>query len=169
MLRSPSTVQIRSARPSDAHRLAAVFKDSWTLAYTGILPHNALAQIVGKRDAAWWAAALKTSEPILVMEVGSAIAGYATCGTSRARGRSQGEIYELYLDPVHQGLGFGEYLFEACRNRLDERGLKGLLVWALIDNTQACHFYWRRGGRPVGSTTEMFGTAKLEKVAFTWQ
>ena len=168
MLRSPSTVQIRAARPSDAQHLAVVFKDSWTLAYTGILPHDTLAQIVAKREATWWAAALKASEPILAMEVGGTMAGYATCGAARARSRAQGEIYELYLDPIHQGLGFGEHLFEACRNRLDERGLKGLLVWALVDNAQACHFYWRRGGRPVGSTTETFGRSRLEKVAFAW-
>ena len=145
-----------------------IFKDSWTLAYTGILPHDALAQLVAKRDATWWVAALKTSDPLLVMEVGGTIAGYATFGRSRARSRMQGEIYELYLDPIHQGLGFGEHLFEACRHRLDERGLKGLLVWALVDNAQACHFYWRRGGRPVASTTDAFGRTRLEKVAFAW-
>jgi ribosomal protein S18 acetylase RimI-like enzyme len=168
MLRSPSTVQIRSARPTDARDLAVVFKDSWTLAYTGILPSDALAQLVSKREIGWWTQSLRSSDPVLVLEVGGVVAGYATTGRSRSRSKHQGEIYELYLGPVHQGLGFGEHLFEACRHRLDERGFKGLLVWALVDNTQACHFYWRRGGRPIASVMEVFGRTRLEKVAFGW-
>jgi ribosomal protein S18 acetylase RimI-like enzyme len=168
MLRSPSTVQIRSARPTDAADLARVFKDSWTLAYTGIMPPKALAQLLSKREVKWWTQALRSSEQILVLEVGGTIAGYATMGRSRARGKYQAEIYELYLAPVYQGCGFGEHLFEACRHRLDDRGLKGLLVWALVDNSQACHFYWRRGGRPVASVTEVFDRSRLEKVAFGW-
>ena len=84
-------------------------------------------------------------------------------------GPYQGEIYELYLDPVHQGLGFGEHLFEGCRHALDMRKAKGLIVWALLDNTPACDFYWRRGGRPVASAFRKFGDAKLEQVAFAWR
>jgi ribosomal protein S18 acetylase RimI-like enzyme len=168
MLRSPSTVQIRTARPGDAAALADVFRDSWTLAYTGILPSSHLAQLVSKRDVSWWSQAVRGSDPMLVLEVGGVIAGYATMGRSRARTKYQGEIYELYLAPVYQGLGFGEHLFEACRHRLDDRGYKGLLVWALVDNTQACHFYWRRGGRPIGSVTEVLGQSRLEKIAFGW-
>ncbi len=168
MLRSPSTVQIRSARSGDARDLALIFKDSWTLAYTGILPSDQLAQLLAKRESHWWTQALRSSDPMLVLEVGGVVAGYATTGRSRARSKYQGEIYELYLAPVHQGLGFGEHLFEACRHRLDDRGFKGLVVWALVDNPQACHFYWRRGGRPVASVMEVFGRTRLEKVAFGW-
>ena len=96
------------------------------------------------------------------------LAGYATLGNSRQRGRYQGEIYELYLDPLYQGLGLGEHLFEGCRHALDMRRLDGLIVWALLGNTSACDFYWRRGGRPVASTFTRIGGARLEKVAFAW-
>jgi ribosomal protein S18 acetylase RimI-like enzyme len=168
MLRSPATVTIRAASVSDAQALADVFRQSWTLAYTGILPDDHLKRLIGKRDADGWRKTLKSSEQVLVLEIAGTVAGYATFGASRWRGRYQGEIYELYLSPIYQGIGYGECLFEACCNRLDERGLKGLVVWALIDNTQACHFYWRRGGRPTASLKESFGATKLEKVAFGW-
>jgi ribosomal protein S18 acetylase RimI-like enzyme len=168
MLRSPSIAKVRSAHPADAVDVAGVFRDSWTLAYRGIIPDVHLDRIVRTRDAAWWRSSLKAKEGMLVLEVGGTIAGYATCGQTRGRGRFQGEIYELYLAPTHQGLGFGEHLFEACRHALDERKLKGLLVWALVDNDAACSFYWRRGGRPVASMMEKFGSAKLEKAAFGW-
>ena len=42
-------------------------------------------------------------------------------------------------------------------------------MWALADNATASDFYWRRGGRPVGSRFERFGRTKLKKVAFAWE
>jgi GNAT superfamily N-acetyltransferase len=111
---------------------------------------------------------MKSGDSTLVLDVGGAVAGYATFGNSRQRGRYQGEIYELYLDPLYQGLGLGEHLFEGCRHALDMRRLDGLIVWALLGNSSACDFYWRRGGRPVASTFTRIGGERLEKVAFAW-
>lgn len=168
MLGSSSHVRVRRAQASDAARLAEVFRDSWRMAYRGIIPHLHLESMIGKRGPGWWRHAVRSGESMLVLEVSGEVAGYATLGPARSKGRYEGEIYELYITPDYQGLGFGEHLFEACRNRLDGRRLKGLVVWALIDNTAATSFYWRRGGRPVASTLERVGTARLEKVAFAW-
>jgi ribosomal protein S18 acetylase RimI-like enzyme len=168
MLGSQAKVSIRRGKPGDAEALAEVFKDSWVNAYRGILPEFHLDKIVRRRDPAWWQTTIGSRDRMLVLEVGSKIVGYATFGPTRARGPYQGEIYELYLAPIYQGLGFGEHLFEACRYALDQKKLKGLVVWALVDNQTACHFYWRRGGRPVASVQETFGTTKLEKAAFAW-
>jgi ribosomal protein S18 acetylase RimI-like enzyme len=104
-----------------------------------------------------------------VLEMAGTVAGYATIGSARQRFPYQGEIYELYLDPIYQGLGLGEHLFEACRHALDMRKLNGLIVWALLDNTAACDFYWRRGGRPITNAYTRIGGERLEKVAFAWR
>lgn len=112
--------------------------------------------------------ASRSTERNIVLEFEGKVAGYATFGTARTRCKAQGEIYELYLAPIYQGVGLGEHLFEGCRNQLDRAKIKGLLVWALADNTQATNFYWRRGGRPIASVHESFGGKKLEKIAFTW-
>jgi GNAT superfamily N-acetyltransferase len=159
---------VREGRPADAKSVAQIFKDSWLLAYRGIIPHLHLEKIIRERPAQRWREQLKPGGGTLVLEVGGAIAGYATIGEARQRGRYQGEIYELYLDPIYQGVGLGEHLFEGCRHMLDVRRLNGLIVWALLDNSAACDFYWRRGGRPVASAYQRFGEARLEKVAFTW-
>ena len=80
----------------------------------------------------------------------SSIAGYANYGRNRARSLFyDGEIYELYLRPEFQGLGFGRRLFTAARKDLVQSGLKSLVVWALSDNEPALEFY-RRLGRPCG-------------------
>jgi ribosomal protein S18 acetylase RimI-like enzyme len=157
---------IRKARPGDAEALATVFADSWRQAYGGIIPHMHLENIIRRRGVAWWKDAVRHEGHLIVCEANGSIAGYATCGAARSRGRYQGEIYELYLHPLYQGLGLGEYLFEACRSTLDIRGLNGVIVWALSDNAIAADFYWRRGGRPVSARAERFGNARLGKVAF---
>src|SRR4029079_4112891 len=151
MLGSPSKVRVRGGRQADATALARIFKDAWLLAYRGIIPHLHLESMVRQRSAEWWRDALKSGDSALVLEMAGTVAGYATMGSSRQRGPFQGEIYELYLDPIYQGLGLGEHLFEGCRHALDMRKLNGLIVWALLDNKGSCDFYWRRGGRPVAS------------------
>ena len=122
-------------KSADASALARIFKDSWLLAYRGIIPHLHLDSMVRQRTPEWWRDAVKIGDSALVLEIAGTVAGYATLGTSRQRGPFQGEIYELYLDPVYQGLGLGEHLFEGCRHALDMRKLNGLIIWALLDNT----------------------------------
>ena len=169
MLGSPAKVRVRGGKPADAPALARIFRESWLLSYRGIIPHLHLESMVRQRTADWWRDAMKSGDSTLVLEMAGTVAGYATIGTSCQRGPFQGEIYELYLDPIYQGLGLGEHLFEGCRHCLDMRKLSGLIVWALLANTAACDFYWRRGGRPVASTFTKIGGARLEKVAFAWR
>lgn len=170
MLGSGSKVRVRLGKTSDAKALARIFKESWFHAYRGILPHAHLDSLAKQRTPEWWRRFIKGEEEgLLVIELDGTVAGYATFGNSRQGGTYQGEIYELYLDPIYQGLGLGEHLFEGCRARLDERCLDGLVVWALIDNTPACDFYWRRGGRPFKSIFTRIAGARLERVAFGWR
>lgn len=168
MLGSGSKVNVRSGRAGDAATLSKLFADSWLFAYRGIIPHLHLDSMVRQRTPEWWRSAVRTGDSTLVLELAGKVVGYATLGSARQRGPFQGEIYELYLDPHCQGLGLGEHLFEASRHALDMRKLKGLVVWALLDNTPACDFYWRRGGRPVANAFTRIGKVKLEKIAFTW-
>ena len=168
MLGSHSIARVRRGRPADAVALAELFRDSWQATYRSIIPPVHLETLIRRRGSDWWAGALRSGDTILLIEVEGKPAGYATCGPSRARSRYQGEIYELYLAPVYQGLGFGEVLFEACRATLDERKLSGLVVWALSANTPAIDFYWRRGGRPFATSFDRIGGAKLEKIALAW-
>lgn len=168
MLGSSTQVRIRTARSADAKVLPRIFRDSWQQAYRGIIPHAHLENLIRRRSTEWWSHAIKSGDAILVLEVAGKVGGYATFGSARTRGAHEGEIYELYLAPDHQGLGLGEHLFESSRHRLDQRMLKGLIVWALSDNTMAIDFYWRRGGRPVARTFDRIGGARLEKIAFGW-
>jgi ribosomal protein S18 acetylase RimI-like enzyme len=166
---SGSKVRVRKGKLTDSTVLAKVFQDSWLFAYRGVIPQLHLDKMIQERTPEWWRNALKSGSGTLVLDVGEKIAGYATFGSSRNRGPYQGEIYELYVDPLYLGNGLGEHLFEGCRHMLDMRKLSGLIVWALLDNTPACNFYWQRGGRPVASTYTRIGGERLEKIAFAWR
>lgn len=168
MIGAETARTVRRARPADSGPLAKIFAETWRLTYSGIIPHAHLECLIRRRAKAWWGKAIKSESHLLVVEIDGTIAGYASCGAARLGRVYKGEIFELYIDPLYQGLGLGEHLFEACRSELDRRGLSGLIVWALEDNTSAASFYWSRGGRPVARTTERFGTVKLGKIAYSW-
>lgn len=168
MLGSRSDIKVRKGKLADAASVAETFRQSWLQAYRGIIPHAHLDDMIRRRGSEWWSSVIRSGDSLIVLEQGRAVVGYSTLGVSRARSPYQGEIYELYIAPVHQGVGLGEHLFEACRHSLDQRRLRGLIVWALADNTMATDFYWRRGGRPVKQAFETVGNRKLEKIAFAW-
>ena len=166
---STIAAEIRPAKPRDAAALAAVHEAAWRGAYAGILPHRRLSQMVARRHGNWWAGAIRSGAAILVVDFGGETVGYATLGRSRAATiAAEGEIYELYLKPEYQGLGFGARLFESARTYLRARGLKGVVVWALADNRAACEFYARRGGAEMAEGSESFDGRLIAKVAYVW-
>ncbi len=166
---STVAIDLRPAQASDAAFIAAVHDDAWRLAYRGLIPGRDLERMVSRRGPDWWDAAIKRGSRIILLTVAGSVAGYGSYGRNRAAAIGVGgEIYELYVKPEYQGLGFGKRLFAACRMSLDERNLTGLAVWALADNQAACGFYRSLGGVAVARGTETFGERSLEKLAFGW-
>ena len=162
-------VQVRPAKPKDAPALAEVYVEAWRGAYCGIIPHLSLERMIAKRGLPWWESALASRRPLLVLDFDGTASGYVTYGRCRyGRAKPQGEIFELYVRPVHQGLGLGALLFRQARKRLSDLRLKGLMVWALSDNEGACDFYLSLGGKPVAEGAEQFGDRSLRKIAFAW-
>ena len=162
-------IEIRRAKPCDAKSLAEAHDVSWRAAYQGIIPGPELDKLINRRGPAWWASAMRGGSRICVLVFGEQIAGYANYGGNRARSLFYGgEIYELYLRPEFQGLGFGRRLFNAARRDLAQSGLRSMVVWALADNVPAVEFYRALGGRAVARSSEKFGNKVLDKIAFAW-
>jgi ribosomal protein S18 acetylase RimI-like enzyme len=104
-----------------------------------------------------------------VLEYDGNAVGYTTFGRSRMHHTPyQGEIFELYVSPVYQGLGFGTRLFHAARSALRDARRGGLVIWALADNEIACHFYLGLGGQPISEGAETYDKTTLRKIAFAW-
>lgn len=163
-------IEIRQARPSDASAVAQTHDEAWRSAYQGIIPGPELDKLINRRGPDWWDSAIRKGSRIAIVGFGETVAGYANYGRNRARSLYyDGEIYELYLRPEFQGIGFGRRLFSAARRDLAQSGLKSLVVWALSDNDPAVEFYRALGGRAVARSSERFGGKVLDKVAFAWQ
>jgi ribosomal protein S18 acetylase RimI-like enzyme len=162
-------IEIRRARAADAKAVADTHDDAWRTTYQGIIPGPELDRLIAKRGAAWWDGAIRKGSRISLLAFGETIAGYANYGRNRARSlQYEGEIYELYLRPEFQGLGFGRRLFTAARRDLVQSKMKSLVVWALSDNEPAIEFYRALGGKAVARSSEKFGGKTLDKVAYAW-
>jgi len=163
-------IEIRRARASDAATVAETHDEAWRTAYQGIIPGAELRRLINRRGPAWWESAIRKGSRIALLQFGDKVAGYVNYGRNRARSLYyDGEIYELYLRPEFQGLGFGRRLFTAARRDLAQSALKSLIVWALSENENAVEFYRALGGKAVARSSEKFGARVLDKVAFGWK
>ena len=112
-------IEIRRATSRDAGDVAEAHDEAWRMAYQGIIPGTELEKLINRRGPAWWESAIRKGSRIALLQFGDKIAGYANYGRNRARSLYyDGEIYELYLRPEFQGLGFGRRLFTAARRDL---------------------------------------------------
>src|ERR671937_1920111 len=168
-LMSTTLIEVRPAKAADAAAVAQTHDEAWRSAYQGIIPGPELEKLINRRGPDWWDSAIRKGSRIAILVFGDHVAGYANYGRNRARSLYyDGEIYELYLRPEFQGLGFGRKLFVAVRRDLLQSGLNSLVVWALSDNEPAVGFYRAIGGRAVARSSERFGARTLDKVAFAW-
>ena len=162
-------IEVRRAKPSDAVAIAQTHDEAWRGAYQGVIPGPELDKLINRRGPQWWDSAIRKGSRVSVLVFGDKIAGYANYGRNRARSlHFEGEVYELYLRPEFQGLGFGRRLFTAAKRDLAQSGLRSMVVWALSDNDPATEFYRALGGRMVARSSERFGPKSLDKVAFAW-
>jgi GNAT superfamily N-acetyltransferase len=154
---------------ADAACLADLHAAAWRYAYSGIIPGVTLERMIGRRGPRWWHEMHRAGGHALLAEFDGRTVGYATLGRGRARSPAHcGEIYELYVRPECQGIGFGRRLFTEARQQLAVHGLDRLSVWALAENQVACRFYRAMGGRDAGRGQERLGSARLAKIRFAW-
>ncbi len=154
---STTLIEVRRAKPSDATAIAATHDEAWRTAYQGVIPGPELDKLINRRGPTWWESAIRKGSRIAILVFGDTVAGYANYGRNRARSLYyDGEIYELYLRPEFQGLGFGRKLFQAARRDLAQSGMNSLVVWALSDN--------ENGGRLLSQLRRPRGRALLRAV-----
>ena len=166
---STTLIEVRRAKPCDATAIASTHDDAWRGAYQGIIPGPELDKLINRRGPDWWDSAIRKGSRVAILAFGDVVAGYANYGRNRARSLYyDGEIYELYLRPEFQGLGFGRKLFSEVRRDLVQSRLHSQGFWALSDNEPAVGFYRALGGKAVARSSERFGTRVLDKVAFAW-
>jgi GNAT superfamily N-acetyltransferase len=158
-------VSIRHAKPDDAPALSRVFDLAWREAYQGIIPGITLEKMFARRGQGWWRSTVTRGRPLVVLDIGDGIVGYASYGRCRDRSLSA----DGDLMPEYQGLGFGRRLFKAVCNDLRHQDMSRIVVWALEENARACAFYEGLGGRSLARVEERIGGTPLAKVAYLFR
>lgn len=79
------------------------------------------------------------------------------------RGSVVGRLYNIVVDPSHQGGGLGSTLLAACEWHAAERGCQRIHLEVRQDNANAIAFYERRGYQVTGSRPDFYtdGSAAL--------
>ncbi|POF32684.1 GNAT family N-acetyltransferase [Roseibium marinum] len=162
-------IDLRAARTADCEALAGIHCEAWLGAYRGVLHGVDLQKMVSRRGASWWRGALARGVDIKILSIAEVPAGYATYGPCRLRDTGmEGEIYELYLKPEYQGLGFGRTLFGNVRETLSAKNLPGLAVQVLSDNQPARAFYKALDGRLAAKSWYRLGGKRMELSIYAW-
>jgi ribosomal protein S18 acetylase RimI-like enzyme len=162
-------IDLRAARTADCEALAGIHNEAWLGAYRGVLHGVDLQKMVSRRGAGWWRGALARGVNIKILSIAEVPAGYATYGPCRLRNTGMaGEIYELYLKPEYQGLGFGRTLFDSVRETLATKSMPSVAVQVLSDNLPARAFYKALGGRLTARSWYRIGGKRLELSVYAW-
>jgi len=153
---------VRPAASADLPAISGARVRSWQAGYAGLLPVGHLAGLTVEDDLARRRAVFADTAGIVdtfVAERDGVVLGFASCGPYRPAqhaapdpGRSEGEVYALYVEPAHWGEGAGRRLLAAALGRLAERGLTPVRLWTLAGNTRARRFYAAAGFVPDGAT-----------------
>ncbi|MHB8296603.1 MAG: GNAT family N-acetyltransferase [Acidimicrobiales bacterium] len=118
---------IRPALASDAETIGLVHLRSWQAAYRGKFPQEFLDQLDPVQRADGWrryfAEAPWERQAVIVVEVDSAVVGFANVGPSRdSDAKDEGEVRAIYLLPERWGGGLGRDLMATATTELNELG-----------------------------------------------
>jgi GNAT superfamily N-acetyltransferase len=163
-------VVIRAGSAADAAPIAAVQREAWFAAYTGIIPDEIIDRVTAPDDGARVRQSFRT-RPWQRMIVASpddeqhGIVGYAAFGperdvldmpwpyplTSAGSEHEVAELYALYVHPARWSTGIGRALMDQVLAKVRAAGYASITLWVLDANARARRFYARAGFAPDGA------------------
>jgi len=150
---------------------------SWHETYAGIVPDEMLAALSVSRRNLLWKNMLRDpnkyeNSVVYVKEVGYAIVAFGACSEQRDNDLKNqgydGEIGSVYVLREFQKQGIGRDLMSALSSDLVGRGLRGVALWVLRENTPARRFYEHCAGELIGEKQDVRGETILVEVAYGW-
>lgn len=172
---------VRTARASDAARLAVVQVASWRATLSGLVPGEVLTELASEallhQFEERWLAAI-TSPPtsrhrvhVAVEPAGgpaggaaapapgpAQVAGFAAAGPATDEdlwAGTDGELYELHVAPELARQGHDERLLHAVADTFAEDGFRTAYTWALAGDEARIAFLASAGWAPDGSTSNL--------------
>jgi GNAT superfamily N-acetyltransferase len=160
---------VRPARTGDAGGLVRVQVASWRCGYAGIVPAEVLAELTGDQaQGVWrdrWREAMTnppTSRHRVLVAVSEAppreVVGFVSAGPATDADRwpgTDGQLYELRVDPERTGQGHGSRLLHAAADTLAEDGFHTVSIWALAADSALRSFLEAAGWAIDGARGEL--------------
>jgi ribosomal protein S18 acetylase RimI-like enzyme len=158
---------VRPARAGDADSLAQVQVASWRQGFAGIVPGALLAELTGEEaQKVWrdrWREAISNPPTsrhrvLVAVEPSREVAGFVSAGPTTDADRwpgTDGELYELRMDPEQTGRGHGSRLLHAAADTLTEDGFRTLSIWVLEADRALREFLESSGWAADGARAEL--------------
>lgn len=132
--------------------MAEISVAGWQTAYVGIVPDDVIARQRVEPHIDYFAsdAAFADGMQTFVVEADGVVVGFCHLGPLRAESHEtlEGcELWGMYVDPDHQGRGFGRGLMEAAMDHFRSVGCAVAYLWVMRDNDAARSFYEAAGWR----------------------
>jgi ribosomal protein S18 acetylase RimI-like enzyme len=136
---------VRPARAGDAESLARVQVASWRQSFAGTVPDALLAELTGDEARKVWRDRWReavTNPPtsrhrvLVAVEPGPSreVTGFVSAGPATDADRwpgTDGELYELRVEPERTGRGHGSRLLQATADTLAEDGFRTMSIWVM--------------------------------------
>ena len=143
---------VRQPTEADAEAIGAVHVRAWRAAYSGgLMPDDYLEALSVPERAEMWRNGLSQSAPervsrFVVENQDGVVVGFAVVGPRGNEDEAvDGELFVIGVDPDSWGTGAGPALHEAALVALRDDGFERAVLWVLLENGRARHFYSSRG------------------------
>lgn len=156
---------VRRAVVDDVPEIARVQVSSWDGVYRGVMPDSIFEFVDLELRVAQWSNYFirrPARTAVLVSESQGAVVAMASVGPNRDEDIDDGEVGELfaiYVDPVHWGAGHGRLLMVEALEELRKMGFSSATLWVLDANERGRSFYEAGGWHVDGASKvdESFG------------
>lgn len=164
-----TAISVRRAQLTDAPAIGAVHVAAWRNAYAGILPADYLAHLDPAREAAGYAATIRSGEGVFVATSGTPgrVIGFTTARKARRDTLADGEIQTLYVHDDFRDLGAGRKLLAHVGAWLKAMGCETAFLWVLRDNPSR-FFYAHIGGQQSRESSIHWAGTALIQTAYVW-
>lgn len=160
-------INISLAKLDDAKYCADIHAESWTFAYSNIVPKDIIDQHNARWPMVWRKMLVNNVDSHYVIVLDSKIIGFLTIAVSRDSDLKDifYEIIGLYFDPEYIGLGYGKQAMDWVKKEIKSRGYDNISLWVLKENNRARKFYEKSGFKPDGKVKPS-GLADAQEVRY---
>lgn len=143
---------IRDATEADLPTIMDIYNDA--VASTTAIWNDVQVDLANRQD--WFSARKARDFPVLVADVGGAVAGYASYGDWRAfEGFRNTVEHSVYVHKDHRGAGIGRDLMQALVERAGQGGIHVMVACVEAGNAASVRLHESLGFRNVGTFSEV--------------